>query len=58
VIGVPLVLVGLALAVIGLRVATEQRRPASLAGALLAPAGLWLAFLGAARLASPGFFGP
>jgi len=58
VVGVPLVVVGLALAVTGLRLATEKRRPASLAGALLAPAGLGIAFLGAARLAVPGFFGP
>ncbi len=52
-----LVLVGGVFTVVGVRAATEKRRPASLGGALLAPAGLLLAYLGAARLVSPGFFG-
>lgn len=57
-VGGLLVLAGIALTTWGLRIATERRRPTSLFGALVAPAGLALAFLGAARLAVPGLFGP
>ena len=52
------VVVGLCLTTVGVRLATIRRRPASLGGALLAPAGLGLALLGAARIAAPSFFGP
>jgi hypothetical protein len=53
VLGAFLVLVGVVLAVSGVRLATERPRPANLGGMLLAPAGLLLALLGAARLVAP-----
>ena len=52
-----LVASGLALTVVGVVLATGRPRPIDLAGALLAPLGLGLAFLGAARLLAPGLFG-
>ena len=51
-----LVLLGLAATVYGVRLATMRRRPADLAGALLAAAGLALALLGVGRLLSNKFF--
>lgn len=56
-LGFALVLVGVVLAVLGVRVALERPRPLNLAGMLLAPAGLALALLGVGRLLSPSFFG-
>lgn len=56
-LGVFLIATGLALVVVGVVLATERPRPLNLAGALLAPLGLLLAFLGVARLLQPGFFG-
>jgi len=41
-----LIVVGLGAMVAGVRVATERRRPVDLFGALLAPAGLMVAFVG------------
>src|SRR5690349_2766254 len=52
-----LVLVGVALAVVGIRVALERPRPVNLAGMILAPIGLGLALLGVGRWLSPDFFG-
>lgn len=51
-----LVLVGIALAVAGVRVALERPRPLNLAGMILAPVGLGVALLGAGRWLSPSFF--
>ena len=52
-----LIVAGLAVMVTGVRIATQKPRPANIGGALLAPLGLAIAFLGAARLLSPAFFG-
>ncbi len=56
VLGVFLIATGLALTVTGV-LATLRPRPVNLAGALLAPLGLLIAFAGVARLLQPGFFG-
>lgn len=49
-------IVGLVLCVYGVSLATGRRRPVDLLGALLAAAGLAIAFLGAGRLLSDRFF--
>jgi hypothetical protein len=51
-----LVIVGLASCAYGVRLAAGKRRPLDLLGALLAAAGLALAFLGTGRLLSVRFF--
>jgi|GEM_PF-1499185 len=51
-----LIVVGLALCVYGVLLATGRRRPLDLLGALLAASGLAVAFLGAGRLLSRRFF--
>ena len=56
VLGAVLVVIGLALAVVGVRLATERPRPIDLGGALLGPAGLLVALVGAGRMLSPAFF--
>jgi hypothetical protein len=56
-LGLLLTVPGLVLATVGVRVAAERPRPASLGGALLAAVGLLVALLGAGRALSPRFFG-
>ena len=55
-IGILGIVVGLVLAVMGLRLALGRRRPVNLMGMLLAPLGLLVALLGTGRLLSPEFF--
>jgi hypothetical protein len=55
VLGAALVLLGAAGTAFGLHAATARRRPADLAGALLAPIALLIAIAGAVTLFVPGF---
>lgn len=50
-------MVGAALCVTGVRYATGRPRPLDLVGALLAPAGLLIGYLGVARLLDERLFG-
>jgi hypothetical protein len=54
-LAVALWVAGSALAVVGVRLAAERRRPAALGGALLAPAGLLLVYLALARVCAAGW---
>jgi hypothetical protein len=47
---------GVAISAWGVRCATTQPRPISLAGSIIAAAGLALAFLGAFKLVAPSLF--
>lgn len=51
-----LMVVGVALAGAGLRLATSRPRPIDLGGGLLAALGVLMALLGVGRLLSPVFF--
>jgi hypothetical protein len=55
--GFLMIAAGLGLAGTGVRLSLGGRRPRDLGGMLLAPAGLFLAYLGVARWLGPGFLG-